>query len=56
MMEDKEKLIEKRKSLNAQLSKADASGNVFLCINIGNTLNAIDEKLRKMGVDVNHLD
>ena len=55
-MEDKEKLIKKRKILNEQLNKADASGNVFLCINIGNALNAIDEKLRKMGVDVNHLD
>lgn len=55
-MEDKEKLIEKRKMLNEQLNKADASGNMFLCINIGNALNTIDEKLRKMGVDVNHLD
>ena len=50
-MGDKEKLIEKRKMLNEQLNKADASGNMFLCMNIGNALNTIDEKLRKMGVD-----
>ena len=42
-MEDKEKLIKKRKMLSEQLNKADASGNVFLCINIGSTLNAIDD-------------
>lgn len=55
-MEDKEKLIKKRKMLSEQLNKADTSGNVFLCMNIGDALNTIDEKLRKMGVDVNHLD
>lgn len=51
-----EELIEKRRLINEQLNKADEEGSIFKCISLGNQLNVIDDKLRKMGVDVYHLD
>ncbi len=47
-MENKEKLLKLKEMLEKQLKFADEINNLPMCIEIGNKLNKIDNKLREL--------